>query len=119
MKNTRLHLIAAGIVLASILNSCSFENTPSASSPQDLSSFPPATPATGQMVSGQYIVVLKTPFGIQGAAFNVQAIVAELSKDYGFAQDDILFTYTAALKGFAAKLSTTQAGMLQKDARVA
>ncbi|MFM7774476.1 MAG: S8 family peptidase [Candidatus Kapaibacterium sp.] len=119
MKNTRILLIAAGIALASILNSCSFENTPSASSPQEISTLPPATPVTGQVISGQYIVVLKTPFGIQGTAFNVQAIVADLSKAYGIPQDDILFTYTAALKGFAAKLSATQAGMLQKDARVA
>ncbi|MFN5865421.1 MAG: S8 family peptidase [Candidatus Kapaibacterium sp.] len=119
MQNTRFLLLVAGIALATILNSCSYQDTPSASSPQEVISLPPATPVTGQVVGGQYIVVLKTPAGIQGAAFNVQSIVADLSKAYSIPQEDILFTYTAALKGFAAKLSTTQAGMLQKDARVA
>jgi len=119
MKNTRILVIAAGIALASVLNSCSFENTPSPSSPQEVHTLPVATPVTGQVVSGQYIVVLKTPFGFQGSAVDVPSIVAALSKAYSIPKDDILFTYTAALKGFAAKLSTTQAGMLQKDARVA
>jgi serine protease len=52
------------------------ENTADNSAFQDILTKQVMQPPIGEMVSGQYIVVLKTPAGIQGAAFNAQAVVA-------------------------------------------
>ncbi|MGH3657689.1 MAG: S8 family peptidase [Micromonosporaceae bacterium] len=63
------------------------------------------TPASGEKVAGQYIVTLDSGIGATDVAAGVAA--------------KPLFTYTAALNGFAAKLSSGQVSALQRNPRVA
>lgn len=72
----------------------------------------------GTPIPGQYIVVLKSGSGIQGAFVNVDAIVADLIAENNIPSSNVLFVYKTAILGFAVGMTAEQASTMQKDTRV-
>ncbi|MDP2362132.1 MAG: S8 family serine peptidase, partial [Ignavibacteria bacterium] len=72
-----------------------------------------------KFVDNQYIVTLSdaSVSGIQSAS-GVRSVISRLFQSYGISENNLVFVYEAAIKGFCAKLTPTDIGLISKDSRV-
>ncbi len=72
-----------------------------------------------RFVDNQYVVTLSdaSVSGIQSAS-GVRSVISKLFQSYGISENNLVFVYEAAIKGFCAKLTPTEVGMISKDSRV-
>jgi subtilisin family serine protease len=92
--------------------------------PSNLGSVPESRtvlqPASGEVIPGQYIVVLNKGAGL-GARITAASNDASIASAFGLSAQSIRVqhVYTAALEGFAGTLDATALAKLQSDPRVA
>ena len=70
---------------------------------------------SGDDIPNTYIITLKD----EGFSMSVDAVVADIQRSYGIPQTEIQQIYSAALKGFAVRITDEQLAALQLDKRVA
>jgi len=102
----------AALVSIIVLTGCSKQDTTQQ----------PVTPSTQeqiQYVDNQYIVTLSdaASAGVQSVS-GVRSIISGLFQSYGISESNLIFVYEAAIKGFCAKLTPAEIGMISKDSRV-
>jgi subtilisin family serine protease len=102
-----LGFVLAAILGAMLVPGCRPEDGPSG--PSELSSSPPPQFSSSQAIPDQYIVVFKS--SLPQPAAEARALVAQ----HG---GTLRFTYTAALKGFAAKLPAQAVEALRRNPNV-
>lgn len=99
--NRHFHLLAIGFLLVASLT----WSAPASAEKPTGKGDPPATPAVGKIIPGQYIVVLQP--GVDGAAL---AMTLATPPSY---------VYDTALNGFAGQLTDAEVAALQKNPSVA
>ena len=76
-----------------------------------------AQPAAGDVIPGQYIVVLQSP-ALRAANGNAESAAAYADRVAQTYDGEVLFTYDTALSGFAARLPAPALAALQNDPNV-